>query len=154
MALIFNPIPGEAISIRSDDATPIEFRLTGWGGFQAVKSVVTQVGIDRNGNFQIMPTLTDFSYFYSFGEKISELRISGVSFSQLCGRAGPTGIELVHAYYEAFRSSKTKAPVQLQMGVGGDGLFEGLLTNCRLDISRPDMRLDNFGLIIQIFPRG
>lgn len=41
---------------------------------------VTGFALEMGGNYQFLHTVSDFIYFYSFGDRISELNITGMAF--------------------------------------------------------------------------
>ena len=50
---------------------------------------VTGFALEMGGNYQFLHTVSDFVYFYSFGDRISELNVTGMAFIR---RACNTGV--------------------------------------------------------------
>jgi hypothetical protein len=102
-----------------------------------------------------MQTLRNLIFVYAFGDKIGQLRISGLAFAGACGySSGRTGVENVLEYYAVNRISNRLTPCQLQIGSSPAGYFEGYLTDLRLDILQPEARMTQFTLDFQVFPEA
>lgn len=166
--LILAPQPGRAVAIPNPGDTPIPVSIEAWGGPIAMQSLITEIAIMRGGNYQFTHTLSDLIYVYAFGERISSMRIAGLSFIGGCSSSGGstvdsptgesgsvvTGIEKVLAFYDANRISKRRTPVTLAIGTTDAGRFPGFLVGCQTGIARPESRLAQFALEFQTIPRG
>jgi hypothetical protein len=153
MAEIFNNKPGSVQVLATSGANNNPFRVT-IDGFPETGSqggaILTELAIQRHGNFQFMHTLKDLVYVYSFGERIGQIRASGMAFARLCN--GTEGLKAVLAYYEANRLEVRSSPISIVIGTSGAGRFRGFLTELNVDVSRPEARLAQFGLQFHVLP--
>lgn len=167
MPSIFQTRPGVAVAFPSVEDVPIPIAFDGWSGstFPQYKSIITQMAIERNGNYQFLHTLKDLIYVYVFGERIGTITISGISFAGSCqpatsGRGSrartdtKTGIEHILEYYEQNSIARRSTPITIQIGANTSGHFTGFLTNLRVNILQPEARMAQFAFQFQSFPRA
>jgi hypothetical protein len=117
---------GGAIFNVTINNTPITFPVTG-------------VVMEMQGNYQFLHALDKFVYFYSFGDRIGELTVSGLGFAKdptatdNCTLSDANICDL-YTFYLAKRQSATKSA--LTIGIGGCApAFKGFLTGMRLEVS-------------------
>ena len=80
----------------------LSVNVPGWGGFFGFESIITNIQVASQGNFQFLHTLGGNIFVYVFGDRIGQLSMSGLSFESTCEEPGGTiGIERVFAYYNA-----------------------------------------------------
>jgi hypothetical protein len=153
MAELFNNQPGVVVALNTGNGGDNPFRVT-IDGFPENGAqggiILTEVAVQRHGNFQFLHTLQDLVYVYSFGERIGQIRASGMAFARTCG--GAEGLTVVLNYYEANRLEVRADPVSIVIGTGGSGRFRGFLTELNADVSRPEARLAQFGLQFHALP--
>jgi hypothetical protein len=153
MPEIFNNKPGSVQVLAPKGANTNPFRVT-IDGFPETGAqngaILTELAIQRHGNFQFMHTLKDLVYVYSFGERIGQIRASGMAFARLCN--GTEGLPAVLAYYEANRLEVRSTPISIVIGTSGAGRFRGFLTELNVDVSRPEARLAQFGMQFHVLP--
>ena len=159
--LVFASRPGVACVLRpgvgetADVGLPIAFADWDGGAISAYKRIVTQIGVNRECGLQTMHTLAQLVYVYTFGDRISDLRISGISFPDICDNvsgAGETGIEKVLGYYEAHSAARQPVPMQISIGVTPFGVFKGFLHQLHVDIFQPEARLTQFTFNFKTLP--
>jgi hypothetical protein len=87
---------------------------------------------------------------YVFGDRISELQISGIAFAQLCGGTSTeSGMAEVLDFYEKNRISEAAAPVKIKFG---ERAFEGFLTGCQVEVAKPEVTLGQWLMRFHTFP--
>ena len=117
-----------------------------WSGYDEMRSIVTGIGVQQQGGYQIIHTLRDFLYVYVFGERIGQLTINGLSFNANCESgydalvgdnpnvigAQYHGLEWVQAYYLDNRITHRPDPITIVLGL--DTPFTGFLTGFRMEL--------------------
>jgi hypothetical protein len=154
MAAIFETGPGQAVALAAENgdlALPLAIDGASGSWFPSFRSVLTGVEIALDGNVQFTHTLRDVIYVYAFGDRISHMQLTGVSFARGCA-GGRSGIEEVLDLYALNRVAVRAAPVQVQIGVSAAGRFRGCVTGFRASIIKPEARLSQFALSLSIFP--
>lgn len=131
MPNIFSSKPGSVTAVGSSNPLPLKVTMGSWGDYASFKAIITEAGVNRGGRFQFLYSMRDFIYFYSFGELLGEISISGIAFSSACPGEGGTagsksGFEHVLDYYEKNRISRIGSPISISIGTAG---FSAFLTN-------------------------
>lgn len=109
-----------------DDSGLLPFRIV-MDGFDLQdpnpRAIITQAGIVEKGSYQFHHTLNQTIYSYVFGDRIGDLRISGICFTDVCfggagAGAGPSfsGIKQIADNYKQNKISKRGTPVQVAFG--------------------------------------
>lgn len=119
------------------------------------RAIITQAAIVENGNYQFLHTLDETIYLYVFGDRIGELRISGVAFSQLCLSTGEeaddeTGMEQVIRNYRDNRIAARARPVLVTFGA--DVPLRSFLTGMSVEITDPEQMLGQWSYRFNAFP--
>lgn len=121
-----------------------------------VRSVITNITINENCNFQFMPSLRNMTYLYTFGDKISEIDISGTCFlNSECD--GFSGAHAIYAFYYRNKLSNNPNPLTLTLlSFGGMGnmamTFRPFLANMTLGIADPGGVLGSFNFKMYYMP--
>jgi hypothetical protein len=101
-------------------------------------AIITGMTLEMSGNYQFLHTVNDFIYFYSFGDRVGQLSVSGIGFVRPCAGADNKGaIMKLYDYYMAKRASK-RGGRALKVTIGNDKdikTFHGFLTGMRLDVN-------------------
>lgn len=121
---------------------------------------ITSFALEREGNFQFVHTMNDFIYFHIFGDRISQLQVSGMGFiAPTCNAAGSPvaggqgSIGLLHTWYEKNRAAGLKRPVAVTLGNSSlCGAYWAFLTGMRLEIPRPDILVAQWALRFHVIP--
>ena len=107
---------------------------------------ITSVGTSQGANFQFMQTLQDNVYVYVFGDKLGELRVSGIVFSGKCVNQIASGFSKVLKYYTDNKISNKKTPgIPTQLTIGTTE-FSAFLVHVQTSIDRPVEGLGQFTL--------
>jgi hypothetical protein len=145
MSLIFKPCAGAAVVAR--DATCralLEIEIDG----QSTQGnlIVTGLTLELSGNYQVLHTVGDLVYFYSFGDRIGTLNLSGMSFIAPCtsgtGNANKYDIKSVYKKYNDKKATKAGGKAaKIVLNSGGVSIITlyGFLTGMRLDIADSQM---------------
>ena len=136
----------------------IQIANTGIGGAvnPTTRAIITQAAIVENGNFQFLHTLNETIYVYVFGDRIGELRVSGMCFANPCtfGRgaiSGNTGMKQIIDVYQANRLAKLGGPVLTSFG---ETPYRGFLTGMTMEIADPERALGQWAFRFHTFPGG
>jgi hypothetical protein len=122
---------------------------------------VTGFALEVGGNYQFLHTVSDFIYFYAFGDRVGELNVTGMAFIKRACAAGIFGgffaeqkdaIDDLWDLYERNRiSSKREA---IRVSFGNVQAFYGFLTGMRAEIARPDIPVCQYVLRIHVIPKN
>lgn len=134
--------------------------LGAWDGYVPMKSIITGFRVHNSSGPMFMHSLRDFISIYTFGERISPISISGVSFAHVCERSDeriniPTtgqslffpnyhGLEYVMSYYDVWRVSSFGAPVTIVLGIST--VLYGFLTDLDISLQDASQQVCNFTL--------
>lgn len=153
MASIFTHAAGK-VSRVSTGRPAVPFRVD-FGGGKNRAFIVTQAAISMQGNYQFLHTLNDMIYVYVFGDRISELQISGLAFAETCWGRGVSGMEEVLDFYRDNRIAERETPCKIRFGAGAgpDRAMWGLLTGAQVEVSRPEITLGQWFLRFHVLPK-
>lgn len=112
--------------------------------------IITQVGVRQEGNFQFLQTLDDTIFLYVFGNKIGEIRLAGMAFSESCDAQGTIGSDEVLDFYDENKISNQAEPVIV--GLGPRRKFNGFLTGMQFDVADPELQIGQWSYRFHSFP--
>jgi len=124
--------------------------------YDTSRCIVTSITIAESTNYQFMNTLNSYVYLYTFGDKISELDVTGVMF--LNGECdGKSGFFSAYDFYDNNKVSKgVTAEVTLStMGSVGSLAYTYspcFLTNMTISITDPSTMIGNFSFKMHYMP--
>ncbi len=127
-----------------------------WGGFTNFKSIITNLTIAEQGNYQFLHTLGNDIFLYVFGDRIGTFGVSGLSFYDNCGdainvgQASKIGISHVIDYYRANRISRRGLPLSITIHPGQP--FKCFLTSFRGSVLDASRRMFQFHLGLALIP--
>lgn len=128
--------------------------VEGAGGkisFSEHRTIITRVGISSAGNYQFLHTIGNDVYIYVFGDRMGQITLHGISFSQGCDSAGgETGFELLSKWYFANRIAQRKSPVKITIGTNLG--FRGFVTALSGDVQDSIHRTVQYQLTISLLP--
>lgn len=154
MTQLFVTKPGQVVAVQDVGALPLTIFFDNWPGFPSIRAAITQLSFSRSGNYQFLHSLQDFIYVYIFGERIGEVSVGGLMFSEACQAiGGPSGPEQVSDFYDTFRISKYGKLLTLQVGLSGKLRVRGFLTASRMDIFDTQHQLGQFTLRLHTLPK-
>lgn len=154
MADIFSTVRGSVVAVDGPGVT-MRVALEGWQGYEGFKSVITGVSLETENGTQFLHTLRDFVYVYTFGERVGQMTVQGLSFAAACedgeGDAPQFhGAEYAYAYYLEARASRLTRPVTVTLG--GDTTFFAFVTGMRLDLDDAESALGKFSIGLKTVP--
>ena len=114
------------------------------------RAIVTQGGIVERGSYQFLHTLNETIYAYVFGDRIGELRISGICFADPCD-GSKSGMQQVIETYRDNRISRSGEPVQVSFG---EVNYVSFLVGMTLDITDSEHNLGQWSFSFNTFPGG
>jgi hypothetical protein len=106
-----------------------------------VTAIVTGMTLEMSGNYQFLHTLNDLVYFYSFGDRVGTLTLTGLGFMAACPGSAKGSVMKMYDYYMEKRASKSDG-IALNIVLTADSKsikLWGFLTGMRLDISDSQM---------------
>ena len=163
MPALFSNTPGVVAQLQSV-GLPMSLRIGNpakqglysiWRGYSTFKAIVTGVSFQQQSGFQILHTLNQFLYIYSFGERAADLVINGLTFMSTCTANGGaaqnlTGFEHVVNFYNTNRLSTTGQPVSIVIGT--KIALSGILVGQKSDMMDPNMGIGSFSLMFKCPP--
>lgn len=158
MPVVFARNTGRVVSVEDKVAAgAIQLgNVTGDGGrisYQAHNTIITRLGISAAGNFQFLHTIGNDVYVYVFGDRMGQVQLHGLSFSDKCPDSGggeDHGFELLFRWYSANRIAARKAPVRVTIGRGTN--FDGFVTALTGDVQDALHRTIQFQMTISLLP--
>lgn len=123
-----------------------------WGGFTGFKSIITNITIAEEGNFQFLHTLGNEIFVYVFGDRIGQFGVSGLSFYDNCGAniSSRIGISHVLNYYRRLRLANQ--PNTLLVTILPDTVLRCFLTSFRGQVLDASRRMFEFHLGLALVP--
>lgn len=144
---------------------------------------VTGFALELGGNYQFLHTVSDFIYFYAFGDRIGELNVTGMAFIKRSCRADDyakdisvwnggiwddnssnwstnsigfgQSIDDIQNLYDLYeRFQISRKPKAIEVGFGNVQAFYGFLTGMRVEVSRPDIPVAQYVLRINVIPKN
>jgi|JI9StandDraft_1071089.scaffolds.fasta_scaffold37713_2 hypothetical protein len=112
------------------------------------RAIITQGGIIEQGNFQFLHTLNETIYAYIFGDRIGELRVSGVCFAHPCD-SEVSGMKQIIDNYRAKRIARLGGPVQVSFG---EIDYTAFLVGMTLDVMDAERNLGQWAFSFNTFP--
>lgn len=127
MPVIFNdmkdsrPVAGRVVMLAESKISPgrIDVGEPGdaswWDPYPTMKAVFNRIDIQENTNHQFMHTIGGHIYLYVFGDRIGNLGLSGLAFTEICEKPGDKqgGLSQVIEYYHKNRLSKRPSPMKV-----------------------------------------
>ena len=114
------------------------------------RAIVTQAAIVENGNFQFLHTLDETVYAYIFGDRIGELRLSGICFSDTCNGQS-SGLQQISEQYKKNKISKLGRPVSVGFGNAAMN-YIGFLVGMGLEVADAERNLGQWTFRFNTFP--
>lgn len=91
--------------------------------FESHKSIITSVGISEQCNAQFLHTIGDSVYVYTFGDRMGEVRLGGISFAANCDDSGAEvehGLVSIRKFFHANKVSKIRNPMHVLLSASGE----------------------------------
>lgn len=151
---IFSSTPGGVLVVALDKGTPATLKIEGFAGpgagYQTVRSIVTSIGISERAALQISHALTDSVYYYTFGDRVGDLRFGGVMMTSPCAKDGVDGFTAAYKWWRSNRAGKRQLPMTVSFGSSFS--VRGLLENMDLVIDNPELAIGRFSFGMKHFP--
>lgn len=154
---IFSTDPGTVVLAEVSDGTPMNLYVDNWGGYNSFRSIITGFRVQLRGGAQFMHTLNEFIYVYTFGERMGQVSLSGLSFYQDCQDFDEAlqgvpdhGLEEVIGYYGFNRVNERVLPVTIVLGTTTS--FDCFLTDMSADLVDTERVLGNWTLNLAAIP--
>jgi hypothetical protein len=127
------------------------------------KAIFTSVNFNEGANVQFQHTLGDTIYLNVFGNRISQLKVSGIAVSGFCDAGanavndGEHGISRVIQYYRESRVSSRRDPLIISIASSGkEAAYQGYLVGMQGGMfgeMHTTHRMFQFGLDFVIPPK-
>ncbi len=134
-----------------DGGLPLALSFDRWPGARTAKACVNGMTAGAAVNVQFMHTLKNVIHFDVFGDRVSDMQLSLLAFSGMCGsNTNDTGVDNVWNYY-----LKNKASVLgslLSISVGARLRFSGLLVGLQMGLNDSVSGISQFNLQFRYNP--
>ncbi len=156
---VFMSSPGSVMMLSKVSKNMFYAAITGKGGglsYMTNRCIVTGMTVGESTNHQFMNSLNSYVYLYTFGDRISELDVTGVAF--LNGECdGNMGVLEAYLFFEANKVSKgeTVSAAMTSVGSGGASTLTFspcFLTNMTIALTDPISMLANFSFKLHFMP--
>lgn len=156
MPNIFGSASGRIALVNSDDGTiPLGLICGDLKDTVGFKGILTGLSLSGQSGYQVMHTLRQYIYVYTFGERIGEIVISGLAVVADCGDIpdlnSPTGLARVFNWYERNRISAIGRPISITCTP--TLVLNGFLVNFKYQVVDPSISLGQFALSFFYPPR-
>lgn len=158
MPMVFAPCTG-AVEVARKECSNNDF-LTVAIDYQLFtrEYIVTGVSLELSGNYQFLHTVNDFVYFYSFGDRVGLLTITGVGFLKMCpGAKNGAKIFEIYEYYnknKAVARNGKALDVVLLTPDGKTIELHGFITGVKIDLNQSDTGpVGYWTLRMEVLPR-
>lgn len=155
MAVLFQGKPGEVIALNNasgDLGLPLTIDGIAGSWFPQFTSILTDISVVLDSNYQTTHTCKDVIDIYVFGDRVSQMRIGGLAFAGRCDGGTASGLELILEWYRTNRIAVRESPIQVQIGTTAAGRFRGNLVRLAVDIAKAEARISQFSLFLEVFP--
>jgi len=120
---------------------------------QTLTVPITGFMLEMSTNHQFLHSLDEFIYVYAFGDRVGELIISGIAFTE-CVTTGPGAtasghMDSLYAHYLRSRLAKNLTPTKITLGSANTELL-GFLTGMRLEVPNPQLPIAQWVLRYQV----
>jgi hypothetical protein len=100
---------------------------------------ITGFALELNTNHQFVHSLNELIYVFSFGDRVGELTLSGISFVGECSDANAGKVITLFAHYLDKRLAQNLKPAKITVGDTTSAQLLGFLTGMRLDMPNPEL---------------
>jgi hypothetical protein len=149
MGSIFISQPGQVAIIRGANTLPGSISIQSNGQQFSDKVIITGFNYGQASHVQFQQSLLNAIYLWSFGEKMGQVRISGLCFSDTCSNTAGSGVEEVLKYYGDARVSNGHPRVTVL--VGAKPIY-GYLIGCQIASVSVEQMTYGFDLVIAAVP--
>lgn len=113
-------------------------------------TIITKMGLSAAGNYQFAHMIGNDIYVYVFGDRMGQIVLHGISFSNQCpyNQGTPHGFEYLLRWYAQNRIAARKFPVRVI--IGANTPFEGFLVGINSEAGDPESRTISFQLTLAV----
>lgn len=159
MSLVFAPCTGAAEVVRAG-CSPDDFLTVRFDDDTFTEEfILTGVQLEFSGNYQFLHTVNDFVYFYSFGDRVGLLTLSGVSFLNTCDAVEKDGAKLFRIYdwYQENKAVKREgnALIVILTPPSGETVeLYGFVTGVKIDLQQGNTGPIGYWTVrVEVLPR-
>jgi len=142
---LFGDNEGKIVTL-GNTGMPALINLSGVTGVNKV--LVMGMGFGQGANVQFMHTLKDAIYVYAFGERMGQIKISGLLLFRSCGGGGG-GLPSIVNYYKSNSVSLNGRPLRISLSTQ---VLKGFLVGIEFGGLDPIMGTAQFSLIFASLP--
>jgi hypothetical protein len=146
--------PGRVVAVDcgDDGFLPLGLVVGDFKNDLGVKGLLTGLSVNGQSGFQLMHTLRQYIYIYTFGERAGEIAITGLAFVGDCrDMSDPSGLARLFDWYERNRVSTTGKSITVTLTPSV--ALKAFLVNFRYDIEDPTISLGRFSMQLVYPPR-
>lgn len=154
MPNILDGKPGRVVAVDcgDDGFLPLGLIVNDFKNYLGVKGLLTGMSVNGQSAFQIMHTLRQYIYIYTFGERAGEISVTGLAFVGDCRDVDdPSGLARLLDWYERNRLSTTGKAITVTLTP--NVALKAFLVNFRYDIEDPTISLGRFAMQLVYPPR-
>jgi hypothetical protein len=153
MPVIFEGTPGR-VAVIKDPAVPARVRPlvrpSPTIDISGEQSIITNVVIKQNANYQFLHTLGNDIYIYVFGDRVGSMTLHGFSFPEVCNNGGnESGLEKMLNWYKRNKLSSREEPIKVAIG---RITFTAFVAGFSSDVADPKTQLVRYALSVAIIP--
>lgn len=116
--------------------------------YESHASIVTRMTLAQQVNLQFLHTVGAGIYIYTFGDRIGQMSLSGLAFSNPCEGESP-GMELMLTWFKDNRASVRQKPIRITVGKTP---LEGFVVGLSTDVVDPASGLVQWGITMATLP--
>lgn len=151
---LFSNAPGAASRVKtSRPGSTLIISLDDSGDTAVARFIKTQIAVRLKGAYQFVHAFDDAIYAYTFGDRIGEIRATGIAFFSLC-EGGEVigqgcGLDDVVDYYDRNKiSSPTRnTVVNVQLG---SWFYRCMLTECGVEAVAGETHMGQFSFAFSV----
>lgn len=120
--------------------------------YDAQAAIITRLTVSQQVNLQFLHTIGNSIYIYTFGDRIGQMGLSGLAFTDICGdgeAAASPGLELMYKWFKDNRASARQKPARITVGKTP---LEGFVTGFNADVVDPASMLVQWGITMATLP--
>ena len=152
---VFGSQPGKvAVVVSANDVATLGVMVIGTENLRDAtgsKALITSLATSSSSGFQVMHTLRQYIYVYTFGERMAETNIGGFAFVNDCESSEGSGLARLQDWYERNTISHRASTINLTITTGL--IVRAFLTNFTYQVVDPNISLGQFTMKLIHPPR-
>ena len=125
--------------------------------FESHKSIITTLGVSEQSNAMFQHTIGDSIHVYTFGDRIGEMKVGGISFAADCltDTFGPAehGLARIRQFFHDNKVSVRASPLTVLVGSSNETI-DGYLVGWNGNVVNSEHRVFEWSLTLAAIPKG